>query len=729
MTGWSPGRYVSALTAGVVALCLGGVGVAAGAPLAGAAAAVTPAGPRVQLQVLVLDDGEPMVRGIVAQLDREGVPYSTVNLESAARPKLTQAFLQGSDAGGVFARYQGVVAPNSSPAALSADELTALRAFERSFGIRQVSAYNWPSAQIGMGAPVYSGAVDAMTGTVTPAAKSAGFGYLKGAFAFDDFAPGVVESWGYVANALSPMPAGTSFTPFVTVSNPEASGTVVGVATDNGFEDMVLTFAMNEYQQTHSVLAHGIVQWLTRGVHLGEYHNYFSLHIDDVFLADDLWSIEGHCTIGDGCDPVKYPDLGGSRMTAADATFVKTWQAANGIKLDLTFNGGGSDEWATSHANKDVLLDAFKANGFSSYRWLNHTFTHEFLSCVKIEGRYPEACYQQLNGTPVWVPQPTIHDQIRKNVSWASAKRIPITASELVTGEHGGLKGPLSTSDNPWFGGTLTLNGITFVGSDASRESAQRGVGTALTVPRYPMNIYYNVETAAQETAEYNWIYGSRADGGSGLCDDNPATTTCIKPLDLTTGFRDVIVPAEARLALRHATTNDPRPHYAHQANLAGERIVYPVLDAMLTQYRAIFDAATTPIVNPTTTEAGNALRIQTAWKAAQPNVTAMLDGTRVTITNPTTTAVTVPITAGPNSTALVEKYAGAREDRKSVKAKGSTTLTLAAADVTYPKYTPAAGPAAGALGDAVAPLWMAFNRATTEVPAREVPAAALPVE
>ena len=114
---------------------------------------------------------------------------------------------------------------------------------------------------------------------------------------------------------------------------------------------------------------------------------------------------------------------------------------------------------------------------------------------------------------------------------------------------------------------------------DASREPAQRGVGSALGVPRHPINIFYNVANPDEEVSEYNWIYTSVADGGSGICTANPETTTCIAPLDPATGFTGHIVPEQVRIMLGYVLTNDPRPFYVHQSNLAESGLLYPVLD------------------------------------------------------------------------------------------------------------------------------------------------------
>ena len=69
------------------------------------------------------------------------------------------------------------------------------------------------------------------------------------------------------------------------------------------------------------------------------------------------------------------------------------------------------------------------------------------------------------------------------------------------------------------------------------------------------------------------------------MCENNPLST-CIAPLDTNTGFDSYIVPLEARMMLLHIVSNSPRSHYAHQSNLAEDRILYPVLDQTLAKYK-----------------------------------------------------------------------------------------------------------------------------------------------
>src|SRR5664279_3330676 len=79
------------------------------APLATAQAAV--AGSRVDLRLLVLSDGGVATTAIATQLDREGVPYTWVNLIGTGRPVIDAAFLENAAAH--EGKYQAVVLPLS----------------------------------------------------------------------------------------------------------------------------------------------------------------------------------------------------------------------------------------------------------------------------------------------------------------------------------------------------------------------------------------------------------------------------------------------------------------------------------------------------------------------------------------------------------------------------------------------------------------------------------------
>ncbi|MGW3411748.1 hypothetical protein [Streptomyces sp. NPDC000888] len=624
-------RRSSAVLAAAGLLALG-----LGAP--GASAATTP---RIDLKVLVVDNGVGQVGAITAELKNTGIPYTLVDLGAPGRPTIDAAFLSDTVNGTPRAKYQGVVLPNEAPFGLGPAEQTALETYERTYGIPQVDAYTWAHPGVGLDYTDqnggWSGTLDGARTQVTAAGTAGPFGYLDGPLTFEDNDPSVQESYGYAAH---PRDGFTSYLDAPT------GGTLLGQYTHDGRRELVVTFAYNQNQQQFKLLARGIVEWLTQGIHLGQSRNYFSVHVDDVFAPDARWDTERNCTPGDiDCVGAGGEEAAPIRMTAADAVYAAQWQQANGFTLDMVFNAGSGEEWKTENGGTDALTTQLLADK-AKYRWMNHTYTHKFLGCVQNTATVPWSCAKNADGSTQYMSRADISAEIANNYNWAQSQGLSTDRTELVTGEHSGLKTlPQQPADNPNLAGALSANGVKWTGSDNSREPAQRAVGSALTVPRYPMNVYYNTGTPQEMADEYNWIYTSRADGGSGICENN-ATSTCLPaPLDTDTGYASYIVPREARTALGHAIGNDPRPHYVHQSNLAEGRILYPVLDQVLAGYKALH-ADNTPLVNPRQSAIGTELQRRTAWATAVANgkVTAYRVGTKVTVTAPSGTQI--PVTA-----------------------------------------------------------------------------------
>ncbi|MEU9864554.1 hypothetical protein AB0D99_27130 [Streptomyces sp. NPDC047971] len=611
-------------------------------PSAAATAAETV--PRIDLTVLVVDDGGSAVEAITSELRSTGVPYRRVDLADSGRPVITAAFLSDTVSGRPRAKYQGVVLPHESAFGPDSAEQAALTAYEKTFGIPQVDAYTWAHPGVGLDYTSeggLSGPLDGATASVTTAGRAGPFRHLDGPLTFEDNDPTISESYGYAGR---PREGYTSYLDIPVDGGGRAS--LVGEYAHDGRRELVVTFAYNQYQRQFRALARGIVEWLTQGVHLGQSRSYFSVHVDDVLAPDARWDTVRDCTPGDFDCPGGDGEAGENpiRMTAADATYAAAWQKSSGFTLDMVYNGGQGEQWKTEHGGTDPLAARLIADR-AQYRWVNHTYTHPFLGCVQDNSTVPWKCAKNATGATLWTSRSVISGQIRDNHNWAVAKGISVDRTELVTGEHSGLKtSPQQPVDNPNLAGALSDNGVKWIASDNSREPQQRAVGAAKTVPRHPMNVYYNVGTAAEMADEYNWIYTSRADGGSGICESNPASTCLPAPLDTATGYASHIVPQEARTALSHIVANDPRPHYVHQSNLAEERILYPVLDRVLADYRALF-ADNTPLVNPRQRDVGTELNRRAAWDQALAagQVTAYRIGTTVTVKAPA--GVTAPIT------------------------------------------------------------------------------------
>ncbi|MFJ2966985.1 hypothetical protein ACIPIC_32320 [Streptomyces collinus] len=673
-----------------------GVLIAALGLPAGAAHADTT--PRVDLRVLVVSDGGPSTDAIAAELAAAGTPYTRIDLTQSGRTVIDAGFLADIVDGRPRAKFQAVVLPNDNPFPAGSAEMAALTAYEQTYDIPQVDAYTYARPEAGLQYPVhggYSGSIDGKRAEVTAAGRSGPFGYLDGAVPFEDNDPAVGESYAYLSKPV----AGADFTPYVqaTIPGQSAKGTLVGEYRHDGRRELVVTFVYNQYQQQFRLLARGIVEWMTGGVHLGASRNYFSVHVDDVFAADDRWNSTLNCTPGDvDCtDPNATPDP--IRMTAADVDHAVDWQNDKDFTLDFAYNGAGSVDHREDNNGADALADRLIARR-GEFRWINHTYSHPFLGCVQDTTVVPWKCATDADGSTRWMSRNDISDEIATNRVWGERAGLPLVNDELVTGEHSGMKVlPQQPEDNPNLALALGDNGIGWLGSDNSREPVQRRVGPATTVPRYPMNVFYNAGRAAEQVDEYNWIYTSRAQGGSGICEDNPATTTCLPaPLSAATGYADHIVPLETRIALGHVLANDPKPHFIHQSNLAEDRIAYPVLNGVLDGYEALF-TEDTPVVNPRMRDIGTELRRRADWQAAlrAGEVTAHRIGDTVTVDAPDGLAVpaTLPTGAKVAGAAFGEAYAGA--------VSGWTPSTGEPLTLTLPASAPA--PAADAGGPAPA--------------------------
>lgn len=669
----------------VVGLVAGGCqGAAPAKPAAHKAAVPTaaPVGPHggVNLNVLVVTDGTPPVEAVRQQLTTEGVPFTVVNLRDSSRPAITSAFLSRTLPDGTTGgNFEGIVLPSATPS-LSGAEEAALAAYEHKFGVRQVDAYAPPKPNIGMNAPVYSGPLSGTVG-VTSAGATAGFGYLNGTFPFSGGAAGPAP-FGYLAQ---PVPGGGA-TPLLTAAIPQSSGsaTLVWQYDHAGRQELVMGFGYGYYQEQFHYLAHGIVDWLTRGVHLGDWRNYLDVAYDDMILGDAQWSTIGHCTPGDSVCPKGTPQTATIRMTPADVTYAVQWEKQHNFAIEFLYNGGASVRFRVNGV--DPLLVATRPVAKDFY-WVNHTYTHAYFGCQQDFSVVPWKCVES-GGRIVWAAGTSlINSQIFDNFSWARRNGIPAEPGVLASGEYSGLRIlPQQPVDNPALDNAMGPDKIKWVAMDASRELSQRHIGAALGVPRHPIDVGYDVDTVANEVNEFNWFNTSKADGGSGRCQSSK-TTRCLQPLDPKTGWTSFIVPGQVQIVYRAVLNNDPRPFFMHQSNLTADRLGYPVMDGVLSAYRAVYGASA-PIVNLPMSGDGAVLHNQAQWAQAlrAGTVSAWVQGNTVTVSGPPGTVVPVTVPAGTTvgsaaGLAFGSPYAG---ERSSYTTLGSRPLKLALNSAPY---------------------------------------------
>jgi hypothetical protein len=676
-----PRSALLALALGVVAVAVAACAQAPAKPASHAIAPATPAatappvGPHggVNLNVLVVTDGTPAVEAIRQQLTTEGLPTTVVNLHGSSRPRITRAYLARTLPGGTKGgNFDGVVLPNADPPGLSGAEQADLAWYEQKFGIRQVDAYTPPSPDLGMNPPFYSGPLTGAM-SVTKAGAGAGFGYLNATFPFSG-GPAGPAPFGYLAQSMS-----AGVTPLVNGTIPHGSGdgALVWQYDSGGRQELGIGFGYSYYQAQFRYLGHGIVDWLTRGVNLGDWRNYLDIAYDDMFLGDAQWSPAGHCTPGGSVCPKGTPMTPIIRMKPADVTYAAAWEKQHHFTIELLYNGGASARFAVHGV--DSLLVATKPVAKDFY-WVNHTYTHAYFGCKQNFAVTPWQCVRS-NGQIVWAANLSlINSQIEQNFAWAKQNGIPAEPGVVASGEYSGLRIlPQQPVDNPSLVRAMSTDHIRWIVLDASREPAMRPVGAALGVPRHPIDVGYDVDTIADEVNEFNWYNTSKADGGSGNCDGSKVTQ-CLKPLDSKTGWTSFIVPGQVRIVFNAVLSNDPRPFFMHQSNLTGDRLGYPVMDGVLSAYRAVYNARA-PIENLPTPGDGTALRNQQLWSRAMAagNVTAWVQGNKVTISGPAGTPV--PLTAPSGTTvgpaggpAYGSSYAG---ERSGYTALGTRPLTL----------------------------------------------------
>ena len=439
------------------------VGLAGAATLPASASGATIA-PRIDLKVLLLGTSttEPDFQAWEAALKREGVRYDTV--VGATHTPITSSTLAGTLSDGTLeAKYDAVIVSvgnliDCSTATcvsdLSAAESAALEQYEHKFNIRQITGDVYPGTGFGMNPPTVSGALDGAAGTLTTDGQKV-FPYLKAS------APITMDTgtYGYEATPVST----TNFTTLV--SGPGGSS-LAGIYTHpDGVQEMVETYAQNQYQLQDELLRHGAIAWATRGVYFGDQRNYLETNIDDNFLSDDSWSVAGNATTAPHSTDFNAADA--SRTVPADVTTAANWSRANNFRIDMLFNGGGSVAVAaggsivgtgdggsgttgssgttgTGGSGSDPLLGQYTSTDPSTgkpytgdFGWISHTWDHPNID---------QGC----------ATQNYIDAELNQNTNWgtksAASGGLGLTASTdptaalgndnpqvVVTGEHSGL--------------------------------------------------------------------------------------------------------------------------------------------------------------------------------------------------------------------------------------------------------------------------------------------------
>jgi hypothetical protein len=430
---------------------------------------VTSATLDAKLLVIAGDGTEPVLGAIRQAADYEGIPY-TLYVASKTPGGFTPAML--SD-GGNHAYYQGIVLTTGTLAyfngsawssAFNTTEWQALWDYQAKYRVRTAIAYAYPTADLGYGPAT---GVDATTNPISARLTSAGqsvFPYVNAANPLV-----ITKAWTYLA-----QPAGTGTNVLLNDSQGDALALVRTYP--DGRQVLSTTFDGNFFLVHSLALGHGLMNWVTGGLFLGERHSYMTPQVDDIFIDDDLYG-------------------GGTyRITATDWAAVDAWQTQKHLQsqtsellLHMAFNGEGT----TGIYSPDLLTPAAQLTS-AHFPWINHTFTHQNLD--------PDSASYDL---AYW--EITRNNQTAASMGFANYDR-----RALVTPDVSGLSNPAAMS-------AAYDAGVRFLVTDTSKPgmdnpTPQAGIynplePAILMIPRRPVNLYYNVTTPTQWTNEYNYLY------------------------------------------------------------------------------------------------------------------------------------------------------------------------------------------------------------------------------
>ncbi|WP_309569905.1 hypothetical protein [Deinococcus sp.] len=621
----------------------------------------------VALRVLVVTDGlgsttnpNSQLEMAKAVLNQQAIPFDVLD---ATTTDLTEAALVAADGSG---RYQGVVLTTGGlgyqdpvtgwTSALSTQEWTLLWNYEKTYSVRQLALYTYPGSS-----PEDYGIRPAGTESATNTAQVT----TAGQQVFGDLKPGksmpITYAWNYPAATVAV--AGLTTTPLLT----DATGAVLAVQsnTSDGRERLALTMAHNPYLLHSQLFSYGLLNWLTKGVYLGEFRRYLQVDVDDWFIDDDLWKPTSTSTgIVQGTFRISASDALGVRTQ--QTALRRTYPVASAFKFAVAFNASGAntaapDTCAPTASSVDPLTSVSRCM-YNTFNWVNHSLDHLSMD---------------------FADYTTAYDQFQGNQDRADTLGLNYSPSAAVSGEHSGLgwynaQGldynktdyGLNASNANFLQGAADAS-ITYLASNrgvASHWDAScpncgvvHPMKTSLfLVPRWPTNIFYYASTPDEVTSSYNAIYG-------------PAGTAHFWDHNLT--YQEIL-DKETEIAMNHVLSGSMFPHYMHQTNfrqfVSGRSLVYDWTSSVLDRYSSY---STLPIRTLLWKDLGAYLKLRTAFVKAEAGISGSWDRAANTITLRSPGAVTAFVTGTRSGTS--ETYGSTVISRVTLAANTPTTIPI----------------------------------------------------
>ena len=574
-------------------------------------------GDMIDLKLLVLcpDRQDPNCAALCRIMDYIGMRYDVLATSEA---NLSQDQLWQ----GTHARYQGVVLTTGYFAEwnsalsdwydpLAEEEWNALHTYQARFGIRLATFCGIPRVSATTNALMIHEPASTEEAPLVLSLTDAGrqlFWYLN----TDSRIP------VHAVTAIAVTPMTIASIPLLEGADSQTYGALW--TTRDGCEYLALTIGHSAAADHTLLLGYGILNWVTRGVFIGQRKVTLSVQIDDVFTSNHLWQSDDA-----GQEGQIY------RLGAADIDALVRWldqmqkqRNARTTTFNFAFNGAA----VTPVPANQAALDAFVAHRHR-FRWINHGYTHLLLN----EAHHAQSL-----------------DEIQRNHETArQLDLVPYEADCMVTADMSGLT-------NPAFLSAAAASGVRFLVCDTSRPgwnnpapntAIQSAVEPSITIiPRHPNNLFYDVATPAAWIEQYNQVY----------------RTFWQRDLSIAE-----IIKAEAKQILHYLLLADWDPLMFHQANLHAYENMHSLLSLLLDEVISMYNelCSDVPVLNLSMRTIGDMMVRQARCNAATINASLIVGSGLILVAD---RDLSLPLT-GVRIHGGDEKYGGQLHPTLSLKA------------------------------------------------------------
>jgi hypothetical protein len=269
---------------------------------------------------------------------------------------------------------------------------------------------------------------------------------------------------------------------------------------------MAFFFDHAEFLALSGYLSTMWIDWGLRGAFLGARRIWVNMHLDDTFLATNVWQEELNGRAANKTYRITGGDLEEGRLWTERIN--AELPAGSNIKLLHAFNGAGVVLRGGPDDGNDPLFDNTAARFMHAYFWCSHTYTHPSLD---------EMSFEVAN----W--------ELSRNVEIGVHLVEEDPGEYLETYSPGSMVTPMITG---LFNGdalsAMAANGIGAAVGDNSRDElvpttslwhgihttvAEHGFNGFYIMPRHAALVYFDCSLPAENAAEYTFVNRARLGG------------------------------------------------------------------------------------------------------------------------------------------------------------------------------------------------------------------------